>query len=245
MSTVAAVEQPVVVAVASEQTIVQEVRQGTIQRGSGEDTQLQQLRAQIEKVDHNTSPSVRPPVRENVLHLCTCPSWTPPQLLPLRNQEAFTSPGCWMGEVDRFELVKSGQRTVNRQGQELSDAELEYCVCRHEIGEDHLVEEQFAEAVVVFEDVVHRFPNSTLAYYKLGVAKLALIEVGAAMNDTELLFQKAVLIEPENNILRVNVDLILRMCSDTAIPDSYWTEQFPKSRGIIQAALAYKQKQQI
>jgi hypothetical protein len=206
------------------------------------DDVTQLLREQIDRVDHNTSPSIRPPVREQVLRLCENQSWTPPQLLALHNHEAFTNTYCWMGEVDRFELVKSAQRTVNRQGQELTDEELEYCVRQHEIGEAHLVAERYADAAMVFEDVIHRFPNSTLAYFKLGVVKLVLHEGGSTMSCAVLLFQKAVLIEPENNILRVNVDLLLRMQSNTQIPENYWTEQFPKSRGIVQAALAYKQR---
>jgi hypothetical protein len=136
--------------------------------------------------------------------------------------------------LDRFELVKSAQRTVNRQGQELTDDEVEILVTQHERVGSLLCDRQLVEAMALCEDIVERFPNSTLGFFKLALIQLALLG-SPAMQTAALLLRQATQLEPENHILQTKVELMLRICSRQEIPDEYWSATYPKSKGVLLA----------
>lgn len=191
------------------------------------------LRATIDRVGHNKNSSERAPVRGQVLRL-VAENWSAPPLLELLQAAHFASALTWTGDIDRFELVKSAQRTVNRRGQPLTEDEVEYLVAEHERTESFICDGQLVEAMAVCEDIVERFPNSTLAYFKLAVLQLALLGA-SGMQTAALLLRQATQLEPTNSILRGNVDLVLRMHSHAQIPEDYWTAKYPKSKGILRA----------
>jgi hypothetical protein len=141
----------------------------------------------------------------------------PPRLLPLPDAGQFSSEWTWFGALDRFELVKSARRTVNRGGRELTDAELTILVEQHERVERLLVEGSFPEAAGVLGDLCAGFPNSTLGLFNLALAKLAAAAAGGeraltpALEDAAQLLRMAVGLEPENQALRSHADLVLRV----------------------------------
>jgi hypothetical protein len=117
------------------------------------------------------------------------PNYSPPALLPLHREDELGSNWTWLGQVDRFELVKSCKRSrrLFRQSgnggcessvepfewRDLSDSELSWVVSCHEVGERLLLQARPAEAALLFEAILDLSPSDVLANLKLALALLA------------------------------------------------------------------------
>ena len=179
--------------------------------------------------------------RGTTRRLASSRGWTPPALRPLANREAFLSEWSWLGEVDRFELVKSLRRSHGADGSsELTDDELELAVFCFEGAEEHLERERFASAIPLLERALDVAPSFTLAWYKLALATLGrdgpcAIESGDAAD----LLRCAASLEQESEHLRANIDLVLRVHARVEVPDEYWRrERCPRSAGDVVALVA-------
>ena len=184
-------------------------------------------------------------VRGTTRRLASSRGWTPPALRPLANREHFLSEWTWMGEVDRFELVKSLRRSHGADdGSELTDDELELAVLCFEAAEEHLERERFAAAIPLLERALDVAPSFTLAWYKLALASLAVHGPNAMdSGDAADLLRCAASLEGGSEHLRANVDLVLRVHSRVEVPDEYWRrERCPRSAGDVVALVAMVRK---
>lgn len=106
-------------------------------------------------------------------------TWKPPTLLTagtwLGNEEATTARRdkkafmSWTGVLDRVELVNILKRCVNCHGQELQEREIEYGVKMYEALEQSMQRELWDSSYRCAIDLVWRFPNFALAYFKAGL----------------------------------------------------------------------------
>ncbi|CBJ32770.1 hypothetical protein Esi_0367_0003 [Ectocarpus siliculosus] len=138
--------------------------------------------------------------------------WRPPALRPLpRGGEGFFSGWTHLGQSERFELVKSANRSVGPDGEPLSDAELEWAVLCLEEAEERMSAMYFSTAAGILEGVLGRCPGLTLAYYRLALCVLAARgEHGSSQ--AKLLLDCAMSLEGvENRHLSAGVDLVLRI----------------------------------
>ncbi|CAM9300561.1 unnamed protein product [Ectocarpus sp. 12 AP-2014] len=162
--------------------------------------------------------------------------WRPPALRPLpRGGEGFFSGWTHLGQPERFELVKSANRSVGPDGEPLSDPELEWAVLCLEEAEERMSAMDFSSAAGILEGVLERCPGLTLAYYRLALCILAARgEHGS--RQAKLLLDCALSLEgAENRHLSAGVDLVLRILRNDAIPESYWSEDYPRSLGDLRA----------
>ncbi|CAM9888372.1 unnamed protein product [Ectocarpus sp. 4 AP-2014] len=162
--------------------------------------------------------------------------WRPPALRPLpRGGEGFFSGWTHLGQPERFELVKSANRSVGPDGEPLSDPELEWAVLCLEEAEERMSAMDFSTAAGILEGVLGRCPGLTLAYYRLALCILAARgEHGSGQ--AKLLLDCAMSLEgAENRHLSAGVDLVLRILRNDAIPESYWSEDNPRSLGDLRA----------
>ncbi|CAM9450837.1 unnamed protein product [Ectocarpus fasciculatus] len=162
--------------------------------------------------------------------------WRPPALRPLpRGGQGFFSGWTHLGQPERFELVKSANRSVGPDGEPLTDAELEWTVLCLEEAEERMSAMDFSAAAGILEDVLGRCPGLTLAYYRLSLCILAARgEHGS--RQAKLLLECAMSLEGvENRHLSAGVDLVLRILRNDAIPESYWSEDYPRSLGDLRA----------
>jgi len=177
------------------------------------------------------------------------PRWTPPSLRALPGQSSFLSEWSWMGELDRFELVKSLRRSSRGgtngssgedEDEELEDDELELATLCLEAAESHMLHECFGEALPLLERVLDLAPSCTLAWYKLALCTLAMDGPSALEGgDAAELFRCAASLEPGNEPLRANIDLALRVHARVKVPEDYWKrERCPRSGGDVIALVA-------
>ncbi|GBG28414.1 Hypothetical Protein FCC1311_046372 [Hondaea fermentalgiana] len=75
----------------------------------------------------------------------------------------------WTGIIDRVELVSILKRCVNCHGQQLVEREIEYAVKMFESLEQSMQREQWDSSFRCAVDLVWRFPNFALAYFKAGL----------------------------------------------------------------------------
>jgi len=204
------------------------------------------LKRQLEQINmpkHNTTTPIcsMPPLPEDGLlfHLHSRFLWTPPHQLVYSGTQ-----WSWTGLLERFELVKSASRGVNKAGQELTDKELNFCVEMYEHGEQLLCSDDFQGACDAFLTLVEWFPGFALVYWKAAVALLALYPAPEShilvLSEATGLFRCAVSLEPNNTAIRENIDLVLKMLSGSSeICDRHWSSHgAPKSEGDLKAFLA-------
>eukprot|EP00903_Cladosiphon_okamuranus_P017832 g16411.t1 len=162
--------------------------------------------------------------------------WRPPALRGLpRGGEGFFSEWTHLGQPERFELVKCVNRSVGADGEALSDAELEWAVLCLEEAEERMAALDFSTAAGVLERVLGRCPGLTLAYYRLALSLLAARGAQASMQARLLLDCSMYLEGAENRHLSASVDLVLRILRNDAIPEAYWSEDYPRSLGDLRA----------
>jgi hypothetical protein len=172
-----------------------------------------------------------------------------PALVALENSTQFTSEWTWIGEIDRFELVKSCQRCLRsaRDRDEnlsawvpLNVHELEWVVLAHELGEELLSLGRPAEASIIFEEILNLSVNDVLAYLKLSISQLAahdslecasFIDLAHRLRIPQLLRQ-AVILDYHNSHLRSTVDLLLRIICKEPVAESLLSEGVPRSSGM-------------
>ncbi|CAN0061978.1 unnamed protein product [Scytosiphon promiscuus] len=162
--------------------------------------------------------------------------WRPPTLRALpRGGDGFFSGWTHLGQPERFELVKSVNRSVGPNGGPLSDSELEWAVLCLEEAEDRMSSLDFSAAAAILENVLGRCPGLTLAYYRLALCLLA-ARGAHASRQAELLLECAMSLEgAENRHLGASVDLVHRILRNDAIPEAYWSEDYPRSLGDLRA----------
>ncbi|CAN0170535.1 unnamed protein product, partial [Pylaiella littoralis] len=162
--------------------------------------------------------------------------WRPPALRELpRGGEGFFSGWTHLGQPERFELVKSVNRSVGVSGGPLSDAELEWAVLCLEEAEERMAALDFSTAAGILERVLGRCPGLTLAYYRLALCLLAARGAHASRQAERLLDCAMSLEGAENQHLRIGVDLVLRILRNDSIPKAYWSEDNPRSLGDLRA----------
>jgi len=190
--------------------------------------------------------------REFKLLLGRSEAWEP----PIVDRKSVS----WTGVADRMELMKSLSGTVNINGQDLSETEVTYCVLVLEYMESQMQVGRWEPVVRCGVDLLRRFPNLTLAYWKTGIAFIALtlpyetssfLKHKAKMkenideNDTKFnkpkvvteashFFRCAVSCEPNNRHLACLIDLVLRYSTGIAVPKSHRYRDiglFPRSLG--------------
>lgn len=162
--------------------------------------------------------------------------WRPPRLRDLpRGGEGFFSGWTHIGQPDRFELVKSANRSVGSHGDEVTDGELEWMVLCLEEVEARMTAMEFSVAAGILENVLGRCPGFTLAYYRLALCLLAARGEHASDLARRLLECAMHLEGAGNPHLRNAVDLIQRILSNDDIPEEYWSEDYPKSLGDLRA----------
>jgi hypothetical protein len=162
----------------------------------------------------------------------------------------------WLGTLDRFELVKSCQRSSCARPEgwgELMDRELEFVVLAHELGEQLLLRNREYEAAMIFEQVLSISPADVLGYLKLGLSlmkckcsaskvikKADLYQLARDMHVIEM-FKFAIMIEPSNKHLRSVIDIFIRILADAPVNDRLLTAEVPRSVGIDMCLLSMLQ----
>ena len=80
---------------------------------------------------------------------------------------------CHLGPVERFELVRTCRRLHTVHGEALRDAELEWVVNSHEVGELLLQAARPGEAATMYAAVLALVPGDALSHVKLAASHLA------------------------------------------------------------------------
>lgn len=180
-----------------------------------------------------------------------CDGWLPPPLLPLTHRCDYWSEWTWVGDIDRFELVKSARRSCGGQLQwdelagssstnrssPISDAQLERVVNLVERAEADMEGERFQDALSAFDEALALAPSFTLAWYRAALCAAA-VHGPAAFDDgastpgspplagsggAALHFLRvAAWLEPANAGLCGNIDLILRIHARCHVPQRLW-----------------------
>jgi len=137
---------------------------------------------------------------------------------------------------NRFELVKSIRRSRDKHNKLLTLPVLERCCKKYERAENLMQYDRFAEAEKILIELVNELPSFTLAYYKLGMARVA--QGHNRMKDASPAFRVAYSLEPKNISLSGGMDLVIRLVSGVDVPKKYWGAQYAKSNGDVSALLS-------
>lgn len=149
----------------------------------------------------------------------------------------------WTGETSRYHIVHSASRTISaRSGRALSDEELDEMVYLFENGEKRMRDNDFEDARRSFYDVARAYPGCALAYWKCALALVASKKTIVSGSDDEAmctgLLRWAVALEPSNEPLRRNAELLLRLIADSTSPETTPSLlRSPKSTGDLCALL--------
>mmetsp|Transcript_7865 Transcript_7865/g.14470 ORF Transcript_7865/g.14470 Transcript_7865/m.14470 type:complete len:322 (+) Transcript_7865:95-1060(+) len=103
-------------------------------------------------------------------------SWRPPVAL-IHGEEGETDASfgeSWMGVLDRTEIVKSLKRVTNHNDKPLVGIEYTYATRMIETIEHNMTQENWESAYRCAVDLIRRFPNFSLAYWKAGLCLILL-----------------------------------------------------------------------
>lgn len=100
--------------------------------------------------------------------------WVPSELDTLPNETGENSFKSYTGIISRIELVEVLKRIRNIQGDKLSIQEYEYAVWMFEAADTSMQLENWEIAYRCSVDLLRRFPNFSLAYWKAGISLLML-----------------------------------------------------------------------
>jgi len=92
--------------------------------------------------------------------------WVPPPL-------ALPNFNSWTGIIDRLELVRIGEQVVDVHGFRLADVQVEYMVKIYESIDVSMSKDNWDSAFRCCIELIRRFPNFALAYWKAGLIILA------------------------------------------------------------------------